>query len=371
MTTQRRPLLRLRPVLLPVILVLHSAQADHVPIQYKITSRQTECIYDQFLKSDVVTFSVFVIEALNNGKPRASVTFEGPVAGNKELLPRYDRQGNIINYNDNDNNDNEDGLQRAGRQRGKMTTGRDIRSSLVSDWPKIRGPHSPNGVIERKFKVDWTHAGESEDATAARAAILEKTHDEFRQHKLEHADKHIIDVPPVPLHTIAQSSIDPYQETKEITAQGWYRLCVISDFMPLIVEMDMRSADKLKGINPATGHVYTYEQRAIMDEQVLLMSQREEGAGVYDTKDGHNQVKHEDFTESKTKLKYLHDLTSEIVKSQHQRLNRVKAHDADARRGAAELAWSSKFETFLYVMIMGVQVYTVQKWLLGHMQLGK
>ena len=81
---------------------------------------------------------------------------------------------------------------------------------------------------------------------------------------------------------------------------------------------------------------------------------------MYDINDGHKQAKGDDFKESKIKLKYMHELTSEIMKTQHQRMHRIKVHDGDARRGAAELTWSSKFETLMYVIITGFQVYGAQ-----------
>ncbi|KAL7534039.1 hypothetical protein ACHAXR_005597 [Thalassiosira sp. AJA248-18] len=389
MATHHRRLILLSTLLLfnllhHTSLAIHSSLKLHKPLQYKIAGKQTQCIYDNFLAKDVVTLSVFVVEALNNGKPKASISFEGPVAGNKDILPprspsedggdgdntnqddELSSQSSADNPNPNPNNNN-----------GKMTTGRSIQSAIRRDWPKIKAPHSPMEVYERKFKVDWTHAGESEDAAAARAFLLQKNHEEHRLHRLEtrrnkeeNNNGNPPPPPPPPMHTVAQASITPYEETNEIMAHGWYRLCVTSDFMPLIVEMDMRSANQMRGIHPGTGHVYTHTERQYADEQQLFQGM-EEGTSFYDTNDGHEPVKVKDLRESTIKLAVLHDVTSEIMKSQHEKMHRIRTHDADARRGAAELAWSSKFETVLYVIIMGVQVYTVHKWLLSKSLLGQ
>ena len=318
--------------------------------------KQTECLYDKFVERDMVTFSVFVTEALNNGKPRASINFEGPVSGNENLLHLHNyrtaglsQQNNNENENERNSNENRDLMQPVG---GRDSLGQDIISGTRSDWPKISGAHSPREVIQRKFKVDWTHAGGTQDAEMimARAALLEKNHEEMRAHIKEKKGG------AMPMHTIVQTRIEPYEETNEILAEGWYRLCVTADFMPLMVEMDMRTANKLKGINPGTGHVYTYQLREFLDEQEELF--------------GKAQATDEDFVESKLMLKGMHELTSDLMKSQHDRMARIRAHDNDARRGAAALAWSSKFETLLYVVITGVQVYTVHKWLLSN-QLGR
>eukprot|EP00578_Thalassiosira_sp_NH16_P028756 CAMPEP_0181089186 /NCGR_PEP_ID=MMETSP1071-20121207/7170_1 /TAXON_ID=35127 /ORGANISM="Thalassiosira sp., Strain NH16" /LENGTH=357 /DNA_ID=CAMNT_0023171121 /DNA_START=1 /DNA_END=1074 /DNA_ORIENTATION=+ len=345
--------------------LLHFALAGRIPIRYKITGKKTECIYDQFQAREIVTYSVFVIEALHNGKQKASVAFEGPVAGNKGLLTPWQR--NQQEDEESQKQNNEDGSLPAG-QLGRMTTGREIRTGLISHWPLIKGPNKPQEVFERNFKVDWTYAGESEDLARARGSLLEKAHEEMRTYNLEHKDKGE-DAPPLPLHTVVQIRVEPFEETHEITAWGWYRLCVSSDdFHPLIVEMDMRTAERMRGVNPGTGHVYTYEQREYLDEQTSMFG--EGGKAVSDAEDGHNAAEDGDFNESKIKLKYMHELTSEIMKTQHDRMNRIRAHSNDAQRGAAEMKWSSKLETFMYVVITGVQVYTMHKWLLGNL-LGK
>jgi len=369
------------PIILPLVLphLLLHALAGNTSIQYKIKSKQFECIYEQLVTGDAVTFSVFIVEALSNGNPKATITFDGPIAGNKQILPQIPTD---TNNNNNNKNNNETELNPMGH-RGKVTLGRTIRQSLLSDWPKISGPHAPNEVIQRNFKVDWTHAGESEDAAMARALTLQKNHDEFRKHKLDNEDKKEGDnkyLSPLPLHTVALRHVAPYEETQDISVYGWYRLCVKSDSKPLIVEMDMRTAQKMNGINPGTGHVWTYERKEYNDERTLLedggtttTTEEERREDVYDTTedDGDRHMVVEDLKEAKIKLQYMHELTSEIMKSQHDRMQRMRTHDADARRGAAALAWSSKFETLLYVVITGLQVYTVHKWLLGNALLGK
>lgn len=347
------------PTLLVCGLLLRRALAGRIPIKYQLNSKQTECIYEELVDKDVVTFSVFVVEALGNGKPKVAVSFEGPVAGNKDILPRFGDD-----HSDIDNNNDQDG------QGEDEKIGRTIRSGLLSDWPKI-SDHPPNGVVRRNFQVDWTHAGESEDAAMARSALLQENHEKFRMHSMENEGKEDRERAPLPLHTLAQSFIEPFEETHEITARGWYRLCVRSDFAPLVVEMEMRTAQKLMGINPGTGHVYTYELREYHDEQRMLFGDpNEEGRQVFDTFDGQRQVRVDDMQEAKIKLRYMHELTSQIMKTQHDKMHRIRAHDADARRGAAALARSSKVETLLYVAITGLQVYTVHKWLLGNL-LGK
>ncbi|EJK75297.1 hypothetical protein THAOC_02983, partial [Thalassiosira oceanica] len=197
---------------------------DYVPARYKIPARQSECIYRQFPDRDMASFSVFVLEALDNGRPLAKVTFEGPVAlMNRDLLPRSPSKNGPDEKSSS----------------SREVLGRDIFKSILNDWPKIGNPaHAPVGVLLRTFKVDWTHAGESEDAA----------------------------------------------------------LCVAPDSAPLIVEMDIRSANEMRGVDPGTGHVWTHQRRQFMDEQAAL-----------DTIDEEAELSDEDFTEAKVKLKYMHD----------------------------------------------------------------
>lgn len=316
---------------------------DYMPVRYNIPKRQMDCIYRQFSDRDAATFSVFVLEALDNGKPLASITFDGPVAlMNKDLLPRAPPEKDDPsdkNYSSN-------------------VLGRDIFRGILKDWPRIGNPaHPPRGVLVRKFKVDWTHAGESEDAAAARAALQEENHEEFRKHALHDPDSNSI---PQPLHLVAKKDISPYEETHDVLHHGIYRLCVETNSAPLIVEMDIRSANEMRGVDPGTGHVWSHQRRQYMDEQAALDTIDEEPALVQD----------EDFTEAKVKLKYMHDVTSEIMKAQHERMHRIRAHDADARRGAVELAWSSKMQTLLFAVITVFQVYTFHRWLLNNNLLG-
>ncbi|KAL7537912.1 hypothetical protein ACHAWF_005946, partial [Thalassiosira exigua] len=303
---------------------------------------------------------VFVVEALHNGRPVVSVAFEGPVAGNDILVPRRP----------------EDDAPPSAEYVGKETLGRAIKAGIVSDWPKLDVYHNPRGVVRREVKVDWTHAGESEDAEAAREEVHARNYEEAQRwaqrHKVDHKDVQVEDRPPLPIGTIPVKSIRPYEETFHVTSAGggWYRLCATSELRPIVVELDLRRSDEMRGIDPGTGHVFTRERRRMMDEQVRIAEMEDVDRGIQ-KESGDRPLQSDDFEELKQKLKYIHELTSEVVSTQNDRMARLRARDRDARRGAAALARSSKVETLLYVGILVVQVYTVNKWLLGSLPLGK
>lgn len=181
--------------------------ASRIPVQYRLKPKQIECVYDKLAVGDVVTFSVFIIEAMNNGTPKASISFAGPVARNKDILPK---QANDMTMD-----------QKSSGDHSEVTTGREIMSGIMDDWPKLDVPHAPNEVIRQKMNVDWTHAGKSEDDAIARSGILEKNHEEFRQHIMKNKGKVGRDNTKVPLHTVAKTDITPYEETHDIKARGW------------------------------------------------------------------------------------------------------------------------------------------------------
>ena len=92
----------------------------YIPITYTIKQRQTECIYDKLQKGDSVTYSVFVVEALNNGPPKASLKFEGPVAGNEDVLAKIDGDSSSV-ANDS-----------------KSKVGQELYTGVQRIWPKVK-----------------------------------------------------------------------------------------------------------------------------------------------------------------------------------------------------------------------------------------
>lgn len=354
---------------------------EYIPITYKINQKQTECIYDKFDKSDFVTFSVFVIEALYNGHPKASIAFEGPIWGNGDVLEK-------IGESPIDVNTNKDALS-------VSSLGRDLRTGVQTHWPKVKNLDQQVrydkrvGVISRSLTVDWTHAGESEDAMAARAQIGAEKKEAYRNYggrgaPVKNQDEEN-EKRNEKFRTITQVKIEPFQQTNSIKAEGWYRLCVSSDYYALMIEMEMRSGNKLGGVDRTTGHVYTHEAREMLNEEQMIednmldessSDDSELDSNTYATmkeeleKVLENQVKEQDLHATKAQIKHLNTMVLEMKKKHHDFHTRLKVHSSTSRRNYDNLTWSSKLETVLYVIITGVQVYTVRRWLLGNTLLG-
>ena len=339
--------------------------------------KQQECIYDHFQANDRITFSVFLADALRS-RPQAIVSYEGPVAGDE------------LTHTDEWIDPRNPGIHSLGRQ---------LQQSVAKNWPKVkdvdklqRDPNQRIGVLNTQFTVDWTHAGEEEDKVQARTQIQQMNHKQH-QHWAEQIKNHeeleregkvdMRDAPPLPVRTVAMESVTAFEHTIPLKAVGWYRLCVKGvDSTPILVDMDMRSMNNFKGIDKETGHVYTYAKRRMLDEAALLDAESEESEGAddhntYETSEEEhakiieNQIRENDLKQSKNYMRELMELTSQMSQQQQAHMARIRSHAGSARRNHENLVWSSKVETLLYAIIMGFQVYTLRKWLLGNSLLGK
>ena len=344
--------------------------SEYIPNVYKVNQRQTECIYDRFDKSDFVTFSVFVVQVLNNGNPIAAIKFEGPVSGNMDVL----KAGNI-NY---DTTTDE-----------SPSLGRELRRGAHVHWPQVKDIDKQVrydkriGIINRNVKVDWTHAGEHEDAVAARAQIEEERKEAYKSQRdkpRSDIDAEAMEKKNEKFRTITQEKIEPYEETNAIKAAGWYRVCVTAEYAALLVEMELRSGNALGGVDRKTGHVYTYEDREMLNQQQLLdekITAKEEEQSIIKEqqkeieKHIENQVKEQDLHPSKAQIKHLNSMITEMKKKLSEHHHRIKSHEDEARRNRNRIFKKGLFQTISFLAITLFQVYTIQNWLLSNNTLGR
>lgn len=351
-----------------------SSGAAYIPIIYKVQPRVPECLYDNFEKSDFVTFSVFVTEALNNGAPTATITFEGPVAGNADVLKKVEqkaKQAPTLGDSDSDS--------------GKPSLGRELRRGQVTHWPMVKDSDNVRydqriGLINRSVKVDWSHAGDTEDAVASREQIQKEKREAYRNYgRGPSRASGDLETVHEKYNVVTQNEIAPFQETNAIKAPGWYRLCVAASHQPLMVEMEMRSGTRLGGVDRKTNHVYTHREKEYLDAERTLESEEEKlDANTYASleeekqKELANQVRERDLHASQAQIKHLNIMVKEMSQQHSNSYYRVRSHTASARKNHESLLWNSKLQTLLYVAITGVQIYTLRKWLLNNsLQLGK
>lgn len=295
-----------------------------------------------------------------NGKPKCTVTYEGPLFLTK--------QRSLDNsYENNDNSDND------GR---KTSLGRMIRQALLNEWNENKKDASKS--IDLNIKVDWTHAGDSEDAILMREEIQQEN---SRQSQRMHDQKK-------PIHTFTPTKIEPFEVTQPILTPGYYRLCVRADLHALIVELDLRSSLRLGGVDSGTGHVFTYDTRDLLKEESDIDNNNDgdgDRGSIDKSLDSNtyqseleelskiliNQVQDADLTRTKDQVKELNVKASEIMTEIQNRMKRIRSHELSARRNNVNLTWSSKVETLMFAVISGFQVFTLRRWLLSNTLLGR
>lgn len=332
---------------------------NHIPVRYKVNQKQTECLYSRYEQGEYVTASVFIVEALKNGKPICNVLFEGPITTQ------------TLDESNNNNND-----------RGRKMLGRTIRQGLLDEFPKNIRDNNPATSLNIHIKADWTHAGEEEDKLLLRQELERENNSKRKQQQQQHKDD---DPHHKPIFTYAAPKIEPFEMTHAIPVTGYYRVCAQAELQALVVEMDVRSSKMMGGVDEETGHVYSYVKRGLLDEEAAINGEKKKkssSSGQLDSntyqssleelsKILNNQISDADLEETKLQIKVLNTKTSEILTEIQTRMTRVRAHEQSARRNSANLAWSSKVETVLFAVITGFQVYTMRKWLLQNTLLGR
>ena len=377
-------------ILILICQTLSSVSAIRYSPEYTIRRRQTHCIFHKFDKGDAATFAIFISDADNDGRLAAGVQIEGPIAsarigdGVKYDTTRSEEDGDVNNKNKPPRNE----------------MGHQIQAA-IENWPSFVQEHHHRfqdaGIVHHAFHVDFTYSGESEDAMRARADFSreqreEKEKEEQRRRRETNEEDGSSDDDEEyeetnKIYQIMPEKFEPYQWTKPIKSPGWYRMCAQADDMTIYVEMDIRSSSQgnLRGIDPETGHVYTYERREELDEEAKIrlifqeQQSREQSAEFIEAKLAAekleqalaDQVKHDDLEATAQSMIELNNIVAKIMTKQSSVLSRIKGHENDASRNHRRIVRSGMMETVLYLMITGYQVYTIHQWLLSNSLLGR
>jgi hypothetical protein len=370
-------------------------------MMHMINANEKQCIMKRFNRGDFATFEIFIAEADESGRPSASVEIQGPV-----IPPEI---GEVNEGGERTWPKNKDvvdtGAGEAGGRFVKLpfvnTLGMSMQKVLLS-WDAFLKDNARRlqevGIIHYTYVIDYTHSGESEDAIAAREEFYRQRAsavgqlEEERQRTLERRrlegggytgnenveDEQYEMSKALTSQTVLPEWIEPHEWTKPIKAAGWYRMCATSHNY-ILVEMDIRSSVDLGGINRETGHVYTYDERATMDEEDRInfveKSKAAEEAQKSLVKEElekllENQVNDFDLKASKSMLTSLNDMVGLLQKRQTSVHRRIKGHEGDARRNYKKIVRSGILETGLYLFITLFQIYSLRKWLLSSSLLG-
>jgi emp24/gp25L/p24 family/GOLD len=122
----------------------------------------------------------------------------------------------------------------------------------------------------------------------------------------------------------------------------------------------MRKESELGGIGD-DGHVLTYEQHTMKEEDKLLEEDTASEEGIKD----------EDFQATRDKLRQLRRLLSEIHSQQQKERRRLIVHAATNKHSHSRMVLSSLLETVLFMAVTGYQCYTIRQWFRGAPALGR
>ena len=128
----------------------------------------------------------------------------------------------------------------------------------------------------------------------------------------------------------------------------------------VIAEMEMRKESELGAVD-ASGHVVTYEQKLMAEEDKELEKDTASQEGIKD----------EDFAETRDKVKDLRRLLNEIQSMQQKERRRLTNHAETNEHSHSRMVLSSLLETLLFMAVTGYQVYTIRKWFSGAPVLGR
>lgn len=152
----------------------------------------------------------------------------------------------------------------------------------------------------------------------------------------------------------------PFQKTFRAPVAGWYRFCVRATWYQVVAEIDIRKESELGGVDES-GHVWSFEQRAIAEEDKMMQEDTATEEGIKD----------EDFEVTKEKLRTLRRLLATISARQQEERRRLVVHGVLNEKSHSQMVMGSLFETILFMVITGAQIMTIRRWFKGAPVLGR
>lgn len=365
-----------------------------VPVTYDIAKGSKECLYDTIEEKEYVTMSVF----LSSGSHlRARASIQGPIA--------FSEVNSGV------------ALQRAIDLANRNTDGFTLHETFDVDMEEL----SEIGVIDDEFHDDFIdddaalrdyyyglddddeyqfmeddqmshkereevrkakdernrlNAEELEKIKAERRIVAQQEREEMknerkaiiaeREARIKEREETIkIKAESKKIEEIGES----FQKTFIITTSGWYRVCVHALWNEVSVEIEMRKSSELGQPNKKTGHLQSYERRAMIQEEKRLFHKPPSG-GVKDNTNGINEIEEKDLQVTRDQLQRLNRLLNDIRDKQYNERHRLSLYATTNEHSHSRMVLSSLFETLFYILVSGFQVWTIRKWFSGAPILG-
>lgn len=204
---------------------------------------------------------------------------------------------------------------------------------------------------EDDLEIGGPKEGESaEDARARRAMERRKALEaKQKQERTKQQQKNYI-----------REEGSPLEKTLMAKSDGWYRVCANAKHSTINIELDFRKSSDYGGLNEH-GHVLTMEEKAMEDEESVMEQDTAEMEGISE----------EDFKSTKDKLKTLRRLLADIQSKQTNERHRLMVHSATNEHSHSRMVLASLFETVLFMVVTGFQVFTIRRWFKAAPVLGR
>jgi len=309
-----------------------------LPMQVTINHRRSECLYEKLNEGESVTVSVFI---LSGSQLRATYTLEGPIADlNVESGIELYTKGEEFHSD-------------------KRNGGKQLALSQEVDFEHLNEEIDDDDdhyddENDDEFDDDSSINPDDPDADKKKRERRERQRKRFLDLKKKREEKKLNAMKKI------QQNGEPILNTEKAPDAGWYRMCVKGDWNQVVAEMEMRKESELGGLNEE-GHVMTYEERKMMEEDGELEEDTASAEGIKD----------EDFEETREKVKDLRRLLNDIQSMQQKERRRLTVHAETNEHSHSNMVLNSLTETLLFMAVTGYQVYTIRKWFSGAPVLGR
>mmetsp|Transcript_47974 Transcript_47974/g.71073 ORF Transcript_47974/g.71073 Transcript_47974/m.71073 type:complete len:344 (-) Transcript_47974:113-1144(-) len=320
-----------------------------MPMTYLIPHKVNECLYEKLEAGEFVTMSVFIS---GGSDLKGTVTLEGPVAHpyaetaaeiNKfiQLYEGGKRFGKEIAK--------ETGQEKPDpRNRNKL----DLMIREAVDFEEI----ADLGLDMDDFYDDdddiMIYADDDELPEEERARRQDMI-DERKKEKKEMMQKH---------KNMGDKRLrdgSPWKKTVEVDVAGWYRGCLKATWFEINAEMELRKSSELGSPDKTSGHIMTYEHRAMLDNERLGKTPPKDAA----TKD--------DLKVAGDMVRKLSRHLEQIKRKQSIERHEISVHSKINEHSRSRMVLGSLLETVLFIAVTGFQVYSIRKWFEGPAMLGR
>jgi len=323
-----------------------------LPMIITVNPHSKECLFDYVDEGESITVSIFI---LSGAELKGGLSLEGPLSRNsgddlssgvelQQITDSYDHHGsgnrlfrNIIedvnfermlsNEAAGSYDDDDDGYGRADDDDLNLWLQEDDEHM---DDDEILAEKRRSQMLQRRKR-----------AMEARKRALEARHRREERMKANNIVK----------------DGEPIQRTIKADLSGWYRACLRGSWYRITAEFEMRKDSDLGGIDPETGHVFTYAKRDEIKEREFLEADS--------PNEEEEMLKDEDFNTVKYQLERLRHALSDIQQKQVTERHRLLVHAATNEHSHSRMVLSSLFQTILFMAVTGFQIYTIRKWFCG------